>query len=350
MSNTEDRYTINWEEYKQPIVLKCKNWDGIPEHYMFYRELKRLRAILDDFNKVSEYSKKNGQAEDCDTEKMFIQKEMSKVIAISGERGSGKTSLLKSLKNILEKEYHVFDIIGPEVLSSDLSIIDIFVSMLRDIVNSLDSECFSTCVLTKLNAQLKSITAAISVDKQKEDYFKNGHSDSSILESLNKRVHLDELFGTFLEDLLAILQTNNKNPKDFVLIIDDLDLVKNHLIAKLLNDIQRYLDKKIIIIFAYRERQLENSLFEDLITDNQRLLEREVIDNGEVFSQINQFLLKLVPLGNRVPLFSKNDLLNKEMQAILKSIDLSLDKELRIFKVNNQSISNQEENGGLTVE
>ena len=79
-------------------------------------------------------------------------------------------------------------------------------------------------------------------------------------------------------------------------------------------------------------------------------MEREVIDNGEVFSQINQFLLKLVPLGNRVPLFSKNDLLNKEMQAILKSIDLSLDKELRIFKVNNQSISNQEENGGLTVE
>ena len=35
MSNTEDRYSINWEEYKQPIVLKCKYWDGIPEHYMF---------------------------------------------------------------------------------------------------------------------------------------------------------------------------------------------------------------------------------------------------------------------------------------------------------------------------
>ena len=349
MSNIEDRYAINWEEYKQPIVLKCKNWDGIPEHYMFYKELKRLRDILDDFNKVAEDSKKNGQADECDAGRMFIQKEMSKVIAISGERGSGKTSLLKSLKNILEKEYHVFDIIGPEVLSSDLSIIDIFVSMLRDIVISLDSECFSTCVLTKLNTQLKSITAAISVDKQKEDYFKNGHSDSSILESLNKRVHLDKLFGEFLEDLLVILQTNNKKPKDFVLIIDDLDLVKNQLIAKLLNDIQRYLDKKIIIIFAYRERQLENSLFEDLITDNQKLLEREVIDNGEVFSQINQFLLKLVPLGNRVPLFSKYDLLNKDMQAILKSINLGLDNELRIFKLDNNSI-NYEENQGLTVE
>lgn len=350
MSNTEDRYAINWEQYKQPIVLKCKNWDTIPEHYMFSKELGRIRHILDNFNKIAEDSKNNGKAAECDAEKMFIHKEMSKVIAISGERGSGKTSLLKSLKNILEKEYHVFDILGPEVLSSDLSIIDIFVSMLRDIVNSLDSECFSTCVLTKLNVQLKSITAAISVDKQKDDYFKNGHSDSSILESLNKRVHLDVLFGTFLEDLLAILQTNNKNPKDFVLIIDDLDLVKNQLIAKLLNDIQRYLDKKIIIIFAYRERQLENSLFEDLITDNKGLLERGVIDNREVFSQINQFLLKLVPLGNRISLFSKSDLLNKDMQTILKSIDLSLDKELRIFKVNNQSISNEEENQGLTVE
>ena len=349
MYNTEDRYAINWEEYKQPIVLKCKYWDGIPEHYMFSKELGRIRHILDDFNKVAEDSKKNGQADECDAGKMFIQKEMSRVIAISGERGSGKTSLLKSLKNILEKEYHVFDIIGPEVLSSDLSIIDIFVSMLRDIVNSLDSECFSTCVLTKLNAQLKSITAAISVDKQKEDYFKNGHSDSSILESLNKRVHLDVLFGTFLQDLLAILQTNNKNPKDFVLIIDDLDLVKNQLIAKLLNDIQRYLDKKIIIIFAYRKRQLENSLFEDLITDNQRLLEHEVIDNEEIFSQINQFLLKLVPLGNRVSLFPNNDLLNKKMWVILKSIDLGLDEELRIFKANNESINNKE-NLELTVE
>ena len=349
MSNTEDRYAINWEEYKQPIVVKCKYWDGIPEHYMFSKELGRIRHILDDFNKVAEDSKKNGQADECDAGKMFIQKEMSRVIAISGERGSGKTSLLKSLKNILEKEYHVFDIIGPEVLSSDLSIIDIFVSMLRDIVNSLDSECFSTCVLTKLNAQLKSITAAISVDKQKEDYFKNGHSDSSILESLNKRVHLDVLFGTFLQDLLAILQTNNKNPKDFVLIIDDLDLVKNQLIAKLLNDIQRYLDKKIIIIFAYRKRQLENSLFEDLITDNQRLLEHEVIDNEEIFSQINQFLLKLVPLGNRVSLFPNNDLLNKKMWVILKSIDLGLDEELRIFKANNESINNKE-NLELTVE
>lgn len=351
MSNTEDRYIINWEQYKQPIVLKCKNWDTIPEHYMFSKELGRIRHILDNFNKIAEDSKKNGKADECDAEKMFIHKEMSKVIAISGERGSGKTSLLKSLKNILEEEYYVFDIIGPEVLSSNLSIIDIFVSMLRDIVNSLDSECFSTCVLTKLNAQLKSITAAISVDKQKEDYFKNGHSDSSILESLNQRVHLDELFGIFLEDLLTILQINNSDLKDFVLIIDDLDLVKNQLIAKLLNDIQRYLDKKIIIIFAYRERQLENSLFEDLITDNQRLLELEVIDNGEVFSQINQFLLKLVPLGNRVALFSKKDLLNKDMQVILKSINLYLDKELRIFKLNNnQSINNEEQKRVLTVE
>ena len=340
---------INWEQYKQPIILNCKNWDEIPEHYMFYKELNRIRDILVDFNKLAEDSKKNRKADECDAGKMFIHKEMSKMIAISGERGSGKTSLLKSLKNILEKEYHVFDIIGPEVLSSDLSIIDVFVSMLRDIVNSLDSECLSTSVLTKLNVQLKSIIAAISIDKQKEDYFKNGHSDSSILDSLNKRVHLDKLFGEFLENLLDILQMNNKKPKDFVLIIDDLDLVKNQLISKLLNDIQRYLDKKIIIIFTYRERQLENSLFEDLITDNKELLERGVIDNGEVFSQINHFLLKLVPFGNRVPLLSKNDLLIKDMQAILKSIDLGLDKDLRIFKFDDKS-NNKEENHGITVE
>ena len=180
MSNAEDSYAINWEQYKQPIVLKCKNWDTIPEHYMFSKELGRIRDILDDFDKISNDKEKfsvNGMTDECYAGKFSLYKEMSKVIAISGERGSGKTSLLKSLKNILEEEYHVFDIIGPEVLSSDLSIIDIFVSMLRDIVNSLDSECLSTSVLTKLNVQLKSIIAAISIDKQKEDFFKTGHSE-----------------------------------------------------------------------------------------------------------------------------------------------------------------------------
>ena len=40
---------INWEQYKQPIILNCKNWDEIPEHYMFYKELNRIRDILADF-------------------------------------------------------------------------------------------------------------------------------------------------------------------------------------------------------------------------------------------------------------------------------------------------------------
>ena len=78
-------------------------------------------------------------------------------------------------------------------------------------------------------------------------------------------------------------------------------------------------------------------------------MEHEVIDNEEIFSQINQFLLKLVPLGNRVSLFPNNDLLNKKMWVILKSIDLGLDEELRIFKANNESINNKE-NLELTVE
>lgn len=329
---------INWEKFKKPIVLETVTLNEDSENYLFKKQLDAVKEMLNHF----------------DNEKDSKGEVISRNISIAGERGSGKTSFLKSLKNILSKEYHVFDIIGPELLSSNLGITTIFLSMLNTLLEErskdIDSNLNKFSIVKK---QMKQATAAISVEKQQDDYFKNGNAESEILRALTDRVKLDEVMAKLLEGIKELIKGEEKEKKDFVLIIDDLDLVKNSQVSQLLTEIQRYLDKKLIIIFAYRERQLENSLFEDRFNDNKNLIGQKIIESDELYSQIEQFLIKLVPYSNRIKLFNQDDVLNLEIDEVLNSLGTSEKK--RYVLNNNLHIilhdkSSSDSKTGLTVE
>lgn len=329
---------INWEKFKKPIVIETVTLNEDSENYLFKKQLDAVKEMLNHF----------------DNEKDSKGEVISRNISIAGERGSGKTSFLKSLKNILSKEYHVFDIIGPELLSSNLGITTIFLSMLNTLLEErskdIDSNLNKFSIVKK---QMKQATAAISVEKQQDDYFKNGNAESEILRALTDRVKLDEVMAKLLEEIKELIKGEEKEKKDFVLIIDDLDLVKNSQVSQLLTEIQRYLDKKLIIIFAYRERQLENSLFEDRFNDNKNLIGQKIIESDELYSQIEQFLIKLVPYGNRIKLFNQDDVLNLEIDEVLNSLGTSekkkyvLDNNLHIIL---HDKSSSDSKTGLTVE
>lgn len=329
---------INWEKFKKPIVIETVTLNEDSENYLFKNQLDSVKEMLNHFDK----------------EKDSKGEVISRNISIAGERGSGKTSFLKSLKNILSKEYHVFDIIGPELLSSNLGITTIFLSMLNTLLEErskdIDSNLNKFSIVKK---QMKQATAAISVEKQQDDYFKNGNAESEILRALTDRVKLDEVMAKLLEEIKKLIKGEEKEKKDFVLIIDDLDLVKNSQVSQLLTEIQRYLDKKLIIIFAYRERQLENSLFENRFNDNKNLIGQKIIESDELYSQIEQFLIKLVPYSNRIKLFNQDDVLNLEIDEVLNSLGTSekkkyvLDNNLHIIL---HDKSSSDSKTGLTVE
>lgn len=325
---------INWEKYKKPIVLDNVQFDKLPETYLYKQELIAVKDILERF----------------DNEKDSKKEAISRNITIAGERGSGKTSFLKSLKNILSNDYYVFDIVGSEILSSNMTIIDVFLSKLDVLINIIYKDNQENCIkLSELKGLLKKAMAAIGAEKQEKEYFKNGQPENAMLQALSDRLKLEGIFAEMLDCLKGILEFQGKTVKDFILIIDDLDLVKNSLISQFLTEIQRYLDKKLIIIFAYRERQLENSLFEDRFNDNKNLIGQNIIEIDEIYSQIEQFLVKLVPYGNRINLFKQDDVLNLKISDVLASLDTSekkcygLDNNLHITSCSNSKT-------GLTVE
>lgn len=329
---------INWEKYKKPIVLDNVQFDMLPETYLYKQELIAVKDILERF----------------DNEKDSKKEAISRNITIAGERGSGKTSFLKSLKNILSNDYYVFDIVGSEILSSNMTIIDVFLSKLDVLINIIYKDNQENCIkLSELKGLLKKAMAAIGAEKQEKEYFKNGQPENAMLQALSDRLRLEGIFAEILDCLKGILEFQGKTVKDFILIIDDLDLVKNSLISQFLTEIQRYLDKKLIIIFAYRERQLENSLFEDRFNDNKNLIGQNIIESDEIYSQIEQFLVKLVPYGNRINLFKQDDVLNLKISDVLASLDASekkcygLDNNLHIIL---HDKSSSDSKIGLTVE
>lgn len=53
-----------------------------------------------------------------------------------------------------------------------------------------------------------------------------------MLQALSDRLRLEGIFAEILDCLKGILEFQGKTIKDFILIIDDLDLVKNSLVSQ----------------------------------------------------------------------------------------------------------------------
>lgn len=300
---------INWEKYKKVIKKEFSEKEETEEvkNYIFSSQLDKVNLILEHMDTVGGIHSRN--------------------IAITGDRGTGKTSFIETLKLVLEKQnYYVFDIVSPTVLSSHLNILEIVISSIyREIDQFIDSHDVHD--RGRLIQHLKKVMNAIAVEKKQSDYFKQSKPEIEMLTDLSHRTFLDEeikeLFCYFKKVLNNRQDSCKEVIKDLVLIIDDLDLVENNLVYDLLRDIQHYLDSQLIVIFAYKEGQLEQSMFEHLAKGNEALLNHGVIDSNVIFGQIERFLTKLVPLSNRIPLFKQDELLNKTIGEFLASLDPS---------------------------
>ncbi|MFX4036687.1 ATP-binding protein [Streptococcus suis] len=99
---------INWEKYKKVIKKEFSEKEETEEvkNYIFSSQLDKVNLILEHMDTVGGIHSRN--------------------IAITGDRGTGKTSFIETLKLVLEKQnYYVFDIVSPTVLSSHLNILEI---------------------------------------------------------------------------------------------------------------------------------------------------------------------------------------------------------------------------------
>lgn len=256
--------------------------------------------------------------------------EKNKVICIIGDRGCGKTSLLRSvMKELKSKEengnvadFYVTDLIDPSIFDDSLSISEFFISVLaNEIKKEIPDDCRSgwnternTNRLNFDNKLIEIMNVIADLKSNKERFYEERHA-ADIVSSIQNRSKFKHLLHEFIELFYAV-KGYSKDTK-MVVCIDDLDLVKNKHIYQMIEDIQKCLNGNCIVLLAFREIQLLNAIQDHLIAQNAQLMKNEIISITEIKDQSLQFYEKQFPVSRRFYLRGQKEFFSESPATVL---------------------------------
>ncbi len=256
--------------------------------------------------------------------------EKNKVICIIGDRGCGKTSLLRSVMKELknqktngkDSDFYVTNLIDPSIFDDSLSINEFFISVLADeIKNTPVDDCRSGWNSERNNNRLnfnnkldEIMNVIADLKSNKERFYEERHT-ADIVSSIQNRSKFKHLLHEFIEAFYAVKGYSQK-PK-MVVCIDDLDLVENKHIYQMIEDIQKCLNGNCIVLLAFREIQLLNAIQDHLIAQNAQLLEKNILSIAEIKDQSLQFYEKQFPVSRRFYLRGQKEFFSESTMTVL---------------------------------
>lgn len=306
----ENNELLNFELLHRHIIgdIEKGTDEKIKEYgkYFFQNEAYRLFKKVDAIHVKTE----NGQ-----------KPVSNSVLAVTGERGSGKTSFLKTIEKELNKQkgYYTFPVIDPSSLHGDLNIleivcthIDIIIEEKRQKGHYVDT---TLAEYRKIKNDLSKIILAADTDHKQSD---NGLQR---LDENRKKVQFDENFTKLLISFLQLInqddQINNKKEK-CILLIDDLDLVEDKVIYELTEHIRKYFNGQMIVILTYKEEQLNDVLLKDKMIKEKDL--KEYTDKEKLKDQCQKYIEKLIPYEHRVRLKNHKDFYGMNAEACFQEM------------------------------
>lgn len=284
--------SLDWSNYKGEYIYRDEN---VTTEYLFNHQLNMVSNIL----------KANISAE---------SKNINKVIGISGERGSGKSSFLYTLEHSInnrfiekDKDYYALRPIDPNYLDRNMGLLEIILATLYEEISIYISENKS-----KSLSKAKEVRALIieqielQTNVRSETYFRKNATPEDIAIEFNRRIKIKESYEDIFKIFWSVMTNNREDEYKaglLVILIDDLDIVDNSLIYEMLEDIKQILGQSVSTIITYRKNQLEHSLYDIKLKENKEILGKFVDDN-EIRKQGNTYIEKLIAKGNIVTLDS----------------------------------------------
>lgn len=233
----------------------------------------------------------------------------SRVIAFCGERGSGKSSFLHSIRGILQKpiiasgfnkrrilsdnDFYVLETIDPSFFDERHNLIDLLLGQLYLDVEKLQLD------EQRLNSQIKDKTDVLkhfqSV-KRSLSIIRNGapsyeYDELELTQEMAAAVKMQKEIDSLFESFLKLV-----DKKYLIISIDDLDL---NLIGgyRMSEEIRKYLSisKHCIVLIALKVDQLV-----DVIKSAYRKEFNPIVDNTDIDDMAHRYVSKLLPISQRV--------------------------------------------------
>lgn len=261
--------------------------------------------------------------DDTKNNKPEYNRERNNIIAFIGERGSGKTSCLKSVYHSLyndnskSRPHKILEtkttfnnqlpIIDPSYFDEHSNIIEIVIAHMfksfKEAVNrsnhSLDGDNLEK--KRELVKKFQEVKDALDCTKARDIRF-NSNDSIEQLSKLASGSNLHDSMEKLVECYLNYFKSENDNNSQMLVIaIDDLDVQTNHT-YQMVEQIRKYLIiDKVLILMGVKLVQLSDLIkkkfLEDFKDKNNNLTPNDQIDD-----MVARYLMKLLPLSHRLNL------------------------------------------------
>lgn len=328
--STYDIKIENIEEMKNSIFI-----DAYKEAY------RNLNSIIEAQNQ----KKKNKDK--------FIDKSINNIIAFIGERGSGKTSCMKSflraienneyleseMENRIKVNFEILDMIEPSFFTDKINIIELVISNLfKKFSEELEKkELEDYEKKKKLLNEFQEIFKALKYMGCKEEY---QNSEIEELLMLSTTVSFKERLQGLIKKYLEFIEKDK-----LVISVDDIDFNMNHA-YEMVEGIRKYLTlDDVVIVINLKIEQLFRAIQERYSKEISALinLDKNFEWKEELEDRTEKYLLKLLPIERRIYLknideYECNLVLDEDKKVTYKNKIIQLINEKTKFYLKEDGI------------
>ena len=261
---------------------------------------------------------------------------INNIVAICGERGSGKTTRLLSITNALKdiagnkdkcifleplssNQYHALEIIDPSFFSERINILELTIGQMfnnfkrhvRDKTSNFD-EVYSN--------KKREVVRSFQIVKKNIDLLKKenpGNDSLEALEGLSCGIELKKSIKTLVDNYLKYFSSNdNQNINNYLVIpLDDIDQNLCHGYT-MIEQIRKYLmHPNVIILLATKIEQLHDIV----ITEYKAHFKDTSILKGNLSEMANKMILKFLPYDHQLFLPTVKDIRRRTIFIHYKS-------------------------------
>lgn len=305
---------IDWSKYKREYLV-----ENIKEDYIFFQQITKIEKLILT-NTFKNDKERYGCVENDD--------KFNRLIGVAGERGSGKSSLITTLRHSLKKQqkfenYYVLPIIDPNKLDNHLGILETILSNLYLEVEKKRNElCNPSNDFNEVSRKIVSQLGIVSKLAISKSDLKKGYSNEEILQQYHKQLLFEDDFHELFGDVWSVLKgiSREKYKRGYLIIlIDDIDLVGNSLVYSMLEDIKKVLSYNVTTIVTYRYTQLLNSIYDSKIKENINLFNQKIIDVNEIQFQTSTYIEKMFLQNQIVKMPLKEEIINLPLRGLFST-------------------------------
>jgi hypothetical protein len=270
------------------------------------------------------------------------------IFAFIGERGSGKTSCMLSVSDMLldsNKKFHetfsnnkkiecldskyffTIDLVDPSFFDQRHNILDIVIAKL---FKSFDHDVKKKNLTIQSDYLIKKQNLINDFQETKENLnqmLSNEITSDDSIEQLiglaagvNLKESMNKLINSYLDYFSISKQAENKKVNHLIIKIDDIDLHTQHAYI-MVEQIRKYLiQPNVIVLIAAKIDQLSNVIRLHYTVEFDKLISSNVLSESYIEEMVDKYLGKILPLSNRIFLPETTVYINRPLQIFTSSV------------------------------